>query len=101
MKLTVEHLLNAIKQLSSAELREFTWKFTEWQEQNGAAEESVLLAEIKENSRLPIAEQQRRYERLRCKCEDKALIECEFAEYQSLLQQLEARNSSTSKHSTL
>jgi hypothetical protein len=46
---------------------------------------------IEENSRLPAAEQ-RRYDRLRRKCERRTLTEHELAEYQRLLQQLEARN---------
>ena len=50
-----------------------------------------MLATIGENSRLPAAEQ-RRYERLRRKCERGTLTEPELAEYQRLLQQLEARN---------
>jgi len=54
-------------------------------------EEATLLACIEENSRLPDTER-RRYEQLRSKCEDKTLSEHELAEYQSLLQQLEARN---------
>ena len=108
--LTVEQLLLAVKQLSPAGLREFTQQFLVWQslprtigEQNGmqvsqseisrggAEEEAALLACISENSRLSAMEQ-RRYERLRRKCEDKTLTERELAEYQSLLQQLEARN---------
>ena len=92
-QLTVEHLLLVVKQLSPAELREFTRKLAEWQEQNGkqAEEEAALLASIEENSRLPETSQ-RRYEQLRRKCERRTLTEHELAEYQSLLQQLEARN---------
>jgi hypothetical protein len=55
------------------------------------AEEATLLACVKENSRLPIADQ-RHYERLRRKHVRTELSEDEFAEYRSLLQQLEARN---------
>lgn len=102
-KLTIEQLLFGVKQLSPAELREFTRQFWVWKEQNGmqvsqskiprskAEEEAALLARVEENSRLPATEQ-RRYERLRRKCERRTLTECELAEYQSLLQQLEARN---------
>ena len=92
-QLTVEHLMAAVKQLSPAELREFARHFASWQEKNRtqADEEAALLATIEENSRLPAAEQ-RRYERLRRKCERRALTEHELAEYQRLLQQLEARN---------
>jgi hypothetical protein len=91
--LTVEHLMTAIKQLSPAELREFAQHFAAWQKRNNAQvdEETALLATIEENSRLPAGEQ-RRYEWLRRKCERRTLTELELAEYQSLLQQLEARN---------
>lgn len=93
VQLTVEHLLAAVKQMPPAELYEFEQEFAKWQKSNGARthEEAKLLACIKENSRLPAADQ-RRYERLRRKRERTDLTESEFAEYQSLLQQLEARN---------
>jgi hypothetical protein len=92
-QLTVEHLMAAIKQLSPAELCEFTQHFAAWQEKNSTQgdEEAALLATIEENSRLPAVDQ-RRYERLRRKCERRTLTEPELAEYQRLLQQLEARN---------
>ena len=92
-QLTVEHLMAAVKQLSPAELHEFTQQLAAWQQHNGqpAEEEAALLARIQANSRLPDAEQ-RRYERLRRKCERRTLTERELTEYQVLLQQLEARN---------
>lgn len=90
-ELTVEDLLSVVKQLPSAELREFTQQFFEWQKQNGGEDEATLLALIQEHSLLPPIEQQR-YEQLRRKCELTILPEHELAEYQSLLQQLEARN---------
>ena len=90
-KLTVEHLLSAVKQLPPAELREFTQQFSEWQKQNGEEDEAVLVTLIQEHSLLPLTEQER-YEELRCKCESTTLTEHELAEYQSLLQQLETRN---------
>jgi hypothetical protein len=92
-QLTVEHLMAAIKQLSPIELHEFTQQLTAWQQENGqaAAEEATLLACIQANSHLPDAEQ-RRYERLRRKCEHRTLTEREQREYQALLQQFEARN---------
>ena len=90
-KLTVEHLLKMVKQLSPAELRAFTRQFEAWQNQNKAEEEAALLASIEANSRLP-EKKQRWYEQLRRKCEDRTLTERELAEYQSLLQQLEGRN---------
>src|SRR5436190_2047079 len=61
------------------------------QSQKHVEKETALLARIEENSHLPPAEQ-RRYERLRRKCERRTLTENELAEYQALLQQLEARN---------
>ncbi len=93
IQLTVEQLVNAVKQLSPAEWREFQRQLTKWRKQNGKQEktEANLLACVEENSRLPAAEQ-RRYERLRRKCERRTLTERELTEYQSLLQQLEARN---------
>jgi hypothetical protein len=92
-QLTVEHLMAAIKQLSPSELRELAQHFAAWQEKNSTQvdEEVALLATIEQNSRLPAAEQ-RRYERLRRKCERRTLTEPELAEYQWLLQQLDARN---------
>jgi hypothetical protein len=83
----------AVKQLSPAELCEFIQQLTAWQQQNGqqAEEEATLLAVIEENARLPAAAQQR-YERLRRKRERRTLTERELTEYQTLLQQLEARN---------
>jgi hypothetical protein len=92
-QLTVEHLMAAIRQLSPAELREFAQHFAAWQEGNSTQEdeEAALLATIEKNSRLPPTEQ-RCYERLRRKCGRRTLTEHELAEYQWLLQQLEARN---------
>ena len=90
-ELTVEHLLNAVKQLPPAELREFMQQFSEWQKQNGEEDEAVLVTLIQEYSLLPPVEQAR-YEKLRHKCELTTLTEHELAEYQLLLQQLEARN---------
>jgi hypothetical protein len=91
--LTIEHLMAAIKQLSPAELREFAQQFDAWQEKNSTQidEEATLLATIEENSRLAAVEQ-RCYERLCWKRERRTLTESELAEYQCLLQQLEARD---------
>jgi hypothetical protein len=93
VQLTVEQLLEAVKQLLPGELREFTQQFAAWQKQHDQQdkEEAALLAVVEENSRLPPAEQ-RRYEQLRRKRERRTLTERELAEYQALLQQLEARN---------
>ena len=92
-QLTVAHLMAAVKQLSPVELHEFSQQFTAWQERNSqqADGEAILLAAIEENSHLPAAEQ-RHYKRLRRKCERRTLTAHELAEYQALLQQLEARN---------
>ena len=92
-QLTVEHLMVAVKQLSSAELHEFAQQFAAWQEKSNGQEDedAALLAAIEENSRLP-ATDQRRYERLRRKCEHRTLTAQELTQYQALLQQLEARN---------
>ena len=90
-ELTVEYLLSAVKQLPPAELREFKQQFSEWQEQNGEKDETVLVTLIQEYSLLPPVEQ-KRYEELRDKCELTTLVEHELAEYQLLLQQLETRN---------
>ena len=93
VQLTMEHLIAAVKQLSPAELHEFTQQLAAWQQQNGQQpeEEVALLAHIEENSRFPAAVQ-RRYEQLRRKCKRRTLTERELTEYQVLLQQLEARN---------
>jgi hypothetical protein len=93
VELTVEHLMAAVKQLSSAELQAFLQQLAAWQKQNSQPvdEEAALLACVEENSRLPAAEQ-RRYEQLRRKHTRKTLSERELVEYQTLLQQLEARN---------
>ena len=90
-ELTVEYLLSAVKQLPPAELHEFTQQFSEWRKQNGEEDEAALVTLIQEYSLLPPTEQER-YEELRRKCEATTLTELELAEYQSLLQQLEARN---------
>ncbi len=60
-QLTVAHLIEAVKQLSPAELREFTQQFVTWQEQHAESEneEAMLLASIEENSCLPAVEQKR------------------------------------------
>ena len=92
-QLSAEHAITVVKRLSATELRKFKRQFAQWQKQDRQQidEEAELLACIEENSRLP-ATQQRRYERLRQKCEHRTLTERELAEYRSLLQQLEARD---------
>jgi hypothetical protein len=93
VELSVEHLLAAVKQLPPSELRKFKRQLAQWQPKNGtdADEEARLLACVEENSRLAGADQ-RRYERLRRKQERTSLSANQRAEYQSLIQQLEARN---------
>lgn len=90
VQLAVEHLLAAIKQLSPAELREFTQQFAQWQEQDSKRVESEaeLLAYIEENSRLPAAAQ-RRFNRLRRKRQAETLTTSEEAELQGLWQRVE------------
>ena len=95
---TAQDLLSAVKELPPNERQTFIRQFGTWQKQNGTLstqvlsdEEAALLTEIEENSRLPVAAQ-RRYERLRRQCERQRLSARALAEYQSLLQQLEARN---------
>lgn len=83
----------AVKQFSPAELRTFARQCAAWQGQPSqqAAEAAALVADIEAHSRLPGAAQ-RRYERLRRQCERQMLTARELAEYQSLLQQFEARH---------
>ena len=90
-QLSVEYLINGVKQLSQTELSEFIEKLTEWREQRKAIDESDLLRVIQVNSKLPEKEH-RRYQELWGKCEDETLTEVELVEYQALLSQLEARN---------
>jgi hypothetical protein len=93
VQLTVDHLMTAIKQLSSAELHEFIQQLTAWQQHHGqqAEEEAALLARIRENSRLPAAEQQR-FDRLRRKRQAGTLTKPEAAELQALWQHVEQMN---------
>jgi hypothetical protein len=90
---TVEHLMAAIKQLSPAEWREFQQQLTEWQEQSGRRDEveAPLLAAVRENSRLPDAEQ-RRFNQLRHKHQAEGLTSSEEAELQALWQRVERMN---------
>ena len=92
-QLNIEHLIAAVKQLSPIELLEFSQEFDALRKKNGtrSSKEARLLACIQENSYLPDPRHQR-YERLRRKCERQTLTERELEEYQSLVQQLEARN---------
>jgi hypothetical protein len=89
-QLSVEHLMAAIKQLSPAEWQEFQRQFTEWQAQNGVAEETEtqLLARIRENSSLPASDQER-LNRLRRAQQGGVLTPSEQVEYQALWQRVE------------
>jgi hypothetical protein len=92
-QLTVEHLIAAVKQLSPTELREFMQQLAVWQQQDNqpAEEEAALLARIRENSRLPAAEQ-RRFDRLRRKRQAGTLTAPETTQLQALWQRVEQMN---------
>lgn len=92
-QLDVEHLIAAVKQLSPAELREFSRQFTAWRDKNGtqAGKEAKLLSQIEKNSQLPVAEQ-RRFNRLRRKRQGETLTKQEEQELQDLWQHVEQMN---------
>ena len=92
-QLSVEHLVEAAKQLSPAELREVLQKLTSLRDKNGtqAGKEAKLLSQIKENSHLPVAEQ-RRFNRLRRKHQDGTLTKQQEQELQDLWQRVEQMN---------
>ena len=95
-RLTVKDLLAAVKDLSSTQLREFEREFTSWREQNGEgnaelSDEEALLTCIRQNSRLPGAEQ-RRFNRLRRKQQAETLTKAEEHELQTLWQRVERMN---------
>ena len=83
-----ERLMAAVKQLSPAELREFTRQFAEWWEQNGkrVSEEATLIQATK--AHLPAAEE-RRLKRLIAKSERGTLTAKEVDEYRALVQRAE------------
>jgi hypothetical protein len=85
---TVERLLTAVKQLSPAELREFTRQLAEWQQRNGkqASEEAALIRVTK--AHLP-AVKERRLKRLIAKSERRTLTPKEVDEYRALVQEAE------------
>lgn len=90
-QLSVEQLIAAVKQLSPAELSEFTAQFAEWQKQNGQQEkeEAALIRTTK--VRLP-ATDERRLKRLIAKSEHGTLTPKELEIYRSLAQQAERLN---------
>ena len=91
--MNVEQLVEAVKHLPPAGLREFERQFTDWKRQNGrkACNEAKLLAVVEDNSRLPETEH-RKWNRLRRKLHAETITDEELLELQSLNQQLEARN---------
>ena len=76
--LTVDSLLDSVRQLSPTELWEFTERFAEWQKLRDIPDEAALLASIHENSRLP-GEKHQRYQALWRKCEDETITDAELA----------------------
>ena len=99
-QLTVEHLLNSVRQLSPGELDEFTRKFAEWQQQQEAAisedvnldaSDAIIIAFIRKNSQLP-EKAHRRYWQLRRKREDETLSDDEQQTYEELIRKLEIMN---------
>ena len=99
-ELSVEHLLNSVKQLSRVELDEFTQKLAEWQQQRDHstdedldpnASDDEILAFIKKNTRLPEKENLRYWE-LRLKREDTDLCDDETVEYEDFLTKLAEMN---------
>lgn len=87
---TAEHVIAVVKQLPPSELRKFSRKFITWQQQEDQAanDEARLVTQIKENSRLPVADQQR-FNRLRRKRQTETLTKGEETELQALWQRVE------------
>src|SRR5205085_2808912 len=79
--------------LSPAEWQEFQQQLARWQDQNGlpGETEAALFARIRENSRLPEAEQ-RRFDHLRRIQQTGALTAAEETDLQMLWQQVERMN---------
>ena len=98
-KPTVQKLLETVKQLSPAELREFEQGFAAWRALDGKLESPFMgdmgedrhLACIRENSGLPTSEQNR-FNRLRHKRQAEALTEPEEKELRALWQLVEKMN---------
>lgn len=95
-QLTVKHLMAAVKQLSPAELHEFTQQFTAWQKRNSkhtddkqTGEETALIQVTK--TRLPAAEA-RRLKQLMAKSERGTLAPKDLDEYRALAQRAEQLN---------
>ena len=99
-ELSVEHLLNNVKQLSPVELDEFMQKVVEWQKQKYHSTDEVLdpnasddevLDFIRKHTRLPKKEH-RRYWELRLKREDTDLNDDESVEYENFITKLGKMN---------
>ena len=98
-KPTVQKLLETVKQLSPAELREFEQQFAAWRALDGnpdlhslnRADEEGLLACILENSSLPTSDQSR-FNRLRHKRQAGKLTGTEEKELQALWERVEKMN---------
>lgn len=95
-QLTVKHLMAAVKQLSPAELHEFTLQFAAWQKRNSkhtddkqTAEEIAFIQMTKVH--LP-ATDMRRLKQLMAKSERGTLIPKELDEYRALAQRAEQLN---------
>jgi hypothetical protein len=95
----VDELLAAVQQLPPTEVREFQRRFVAWSGPNGGLDtdspgkldEAALLAQIRENSTLPAAEQQR-FERLRRKGRAERLTKSDAKELQELWRGVEQMN---------
>lgn len=88
-----EAVLDAVKQLSPAELLRFDREFQTWREQNGAPrdQEASLLLEIERNSHLPRPDQAR-FEDLRRKRHAEMLTPEAQQELRDLWQRVEEMN---------
>jgi hypothetical protein len=91
VQLTVEQLINAVKQLSPAEWREFQRQLTKWRKQNGKQEKTEAALIQATQARLPIADE-RRFKRLIAKSERGTLTAKELEQYRALAQQAERLN---------
>jgi hypothetical protein len=95
-QLTVKHLMAAVKQLSPAELYEFTLQFAAWQKRNSqntngkqTDEEKALIQMTK--AHLP-ASDTRRLKQLMAKSERGTLTPKELDQYRALAQRAEQLN---------
>ena len=95
-QLTVKHLMVAVKQLSPAELHEFTLQFVAWQKHNSKrtddkqTDEEIALIQMTK-AHLP-ATDTRRLKQLMAKSERGTLTPKELDEYRTLAQRTEQLN---------